>query len=42
MVIKLEDIINVIIPHFYKYLLQSGKVIDYQLWVMCINLIANK
>ena len=42
MVRKLEDILDVIIPYFDKYLLQSGKVVDYQLWVMCINLIANK
>jgi len=42
MVRKLDDIINVIIPHFYKYPLQSGKVIDYQLWVRCVNLIAKK
>lgn len=42
MVRKLEDIIDVIIPHFEKYPLQSGKIVDYRLWVMCINIIANK
>jgi hypothetical protein len=30
-VTKLDDIINVIIPHFIKYPLQSAKSIDFQL-----------
>lgn len=39
---KLKDIVNVIIPHFKNYPLQSGKCIDLQLWLMCIDLLANK
>ena len=39
---KLDDIVKVIIPHFDKYPLQSGKIIDYRLWVECVNLIAKK
>lgn len=39
---KLKDIVNVIIPHFKNYPLQSGKCIDLQLWLMCIDLLVNK
>jgi hypothetical protein len=39
---KLKDIVNVIIPHFKDYPLQSGKCIDLQLWSMCIEIIVNK
>ncbi len=39
---KLDDILKVIIPHFDKYPLESGKIIDYQLWVNCVNIIAKK
>lgn len=39
---KLKDIVNIIIPHFKSYPLQSGKCIDFQLWSMCINLLAKK
>src|SRR5690606_12274661 len=31
-VTKLEDLINIIIPHFEKYPLQSAKSLDYLLW----------
>ena len=41
-VTKLSDLINVIIPHFDKYPLQSAKSIDYLLWKQCIQLIAVK
>lgn len=41
-VTKLDDIINVIIPHFIKYPLQSAKSIDFQLWKKCAILIKNK
>lgn len=39
---KLSDIINIIIPHFQKYPLLGVKYVDFQLWVMCVNLIAKK
>ena len=39
---KMSDLINVIIPHFKKYPLLSAKSVDFQLWVMCINIIAKK
>jgi len=39
---KLEHIINVVIPHFDKYPLQSAKLIDFQLWKECVILIKNK
>ena len=34
---KLNDLVNVIIPHFDKYPLQSAKSIDYQLWKNCVH-----
>lgn len=39
---KINDIINIIIPHFDKYSLQSAKSIDYKLWKACAILIKNK
>ena len=39
---KLSDIINVIIPHFNQYPLQSAKFIDFQLWKKCVRFIKNK
>ncbi len=39
---KLEDIINIIIPHFVKYPLQGCKKSDFQLWSQCVEIIANK
>jgi hypothetical protein len=39
---KLSDIINVIIPHFKDYPLQSCKSIDLQLWTQCAKMMANK
>lgn len=42
MVSKLNDLINVILPHFKKYPLQSDKSVDFKLWVMCINILAKK
>jgi len=39
---KLDDIINVIIPHFIKYPLQSAKLIDFLLWQKCVMLIKMK
>ena len=41
-VTKLDDLINIIIPHFDKYPLQSAKSIDYLLWKQCINLMITK
>lgn len=41
-VTKLSDLINVIIPHFDKYNLQSAKLIDYTLWRQCIYLMVVK
>lgn len=39
---RMDDIINVIIPHFKQYPLQSGKSIDFQLWNQCAEMLANK
>ncbi len=41
-VTKLNDLVNIIIPHFDKYSLQSAKSIDYQVWKKCIYLMVNK
>lgn len=41
-VTKIDDIVNVIIPHFDNYPLQSAKSIDYLLWKKCVFLIASK
>lgn len=39
---KLKDIINIIIPHLKKYPLQGCKLIDFQLWSQCVEILANK
>jgi hypothetical protein len=39
---KKKDLYNVIIPHFQQYSLRSAKVIDFGLWVKCLQLIENK
>jgi len=39
---KIDDLIYVIIPHFKKYPLQSGKSIDFQLWNQCVEMLVNK
>jgi hypothetical protein len=39
---KIDDLLNIIIPHFDKYPLQSSKLIDYNLWKKCLTLIAKK
>ena len=39
---RIDDITNVIIPHFKQYPLQSAKSIDFQLWSQCVEMIANK
>jgi hypothetical protein len=39
---NLSDLVNIIIPHFEKYLLRSAKSIDFQLWAQCVKLIAAK
>lgn len=39
---KLDDLLNIIIPHFDKFPLQSAKMIDYNQWKQCILLMANK
>jgi hypothetical protein len=41
-VAKLDHVVNVIIPHFLKYPLQSGKRVDFQIWKECVELIAAK
>jgi len=41
-VTKLEDLVNVIIPHFEKYHLESAKSIDFLLWKQCINFMVAK
>jgi hypothetical protein len=41
-VTKLNDLVNIIIPHFDKYPLQSAKSIDYLLWKQCIYLMVTK
>jgi hypothetical protein len=39
---KLEDIINIIIPHFVKYPLQRAKGMDFKLWLRCVKLMDRK
>lgn len=39
---KLNDIINVIIPHYINFPLQSAKLIDFNLWKACAILVKNK
>jgi LAGLIDADG endonuclease len=41
-VVDQNQIINVILPHFNKYPLQSAKLIDFKFWLECVNLIKNK
>ena len=41
-VTKLSDLINIIIPHFENYPLQSAKKLDFELWTQCIEIMANK
>ena len=41
-VTKLSDIVNIIIPHFKKYHLQSAKSIDFKLWSECVEIMNNK
>jgi hypothetical protein len=41
-VTNLEDLINVIIPHFNSYPLLTKKHIDYALFCKVVNLLANK
>jgi len=42
LVSKIDDIINVIVPHFKTYQLQSEKKVDFQLWQECAELMKNK
>ena len=39
---KLNDIINIIIPHFVDFPLRSHKLIDFNLWKACATLVKNK
>nr|YP_009072395.1 LAGLIDADG endonuclease [Sclerotinia borealis]AHX83035.1 LAGLIDADG endonuclease [Sclerotinia borealis] len=39
---RFEDVINVIVPHFKKYPLESAKSIDFYLWSKCVEIMANK
>jgi hypothetical protein len=39
---KLKEIVEIIIPHFYKYPLQSAKSIGYKIWKDCALLIKDK
>lgn len=41
-VTKLDDLVNVIIPHFKAYPLRSAKSIDFGLWLQCVKLMENK
>lgn len=41
-VVNFNDIINIIVPHFNKYPLQSAKKIDYKLWKECVNIMSDK
>jgi hypothetical protein len=41
-VAKLDDIVNIIIPHFKKYPLESCKAVDFLLWAQCAELMKNK
>lgn len=41
-VAKLDDLINVVMPHFDKYTLQSAKSLDSLLWEQCISLMVTK
>lgn len=38
----IEDIVNIVIPHFQKYPLQTEKFVDYDLWEQCIKIIKDK
>ena len=42
LVSRIDDIINVIIPHFKTYQLQSEKKVDFQLWKQCAELMKKK
>lgn len=39
---RFEDVVNVIVPHFKKYPLQSAKSIDFYLWSQCVEVMVNK
>jgi hypothetical protein len=39
---KIDDIINVIIPHFVDYPLLTKKYSDFVLWSKVVNIISNK
>ena len=39
---RLDDIVNIIIPHFKSYPLQSAKKVDFQLWAQCVELMQKK
>jgi len=41
-VVDVNQINNVIIPHFKEYPLQSAKLIDFKFWEECVNLLINK
>ena len=39
---RIDDLVNIIIPHFNKYPLQSAKSIDFELWCKCVEVIKSK
>lgn len=39
---KLEDLVNVIIPHFIKYPLRTNKLVDFNIWRECVELKSKK
>jgi hypothetical protein len=39
---KLNDLVNVIIPHFSKFQLQTQKRIDFNIWVKIVESLSNK
>lgn len=40
-IVSLKEIVNIILPHFSNFPLQSAKKTDYQLWKNCINIMEN-
>jgi hypothetical protein len=41
-VVKFDDLVNIIIPHSEIYPLQSAKKIDFELWKKCVNIMKDK
>ena len=41
-VTKIDDLMNVVIPHFTNFPLQTQKKVDFDLWVKIVELISKK